>query len=159
LVHGDVMKSADQLRTKLPELRLMSALRGLFNHLISKDQRPGIRRGNASERHYAAAGSDFLCDQCLLWVKSGRGIRIEAGFFWWHTARRHLVLGVHVRFGSKADICSAKGHVRFTPNSDRKSGFPHKVMSALPPKANINRHSIGRRTAEPNPLDSRVSRL
>ena len=39
-----------------------------------------------------------------------------------------------VRFGSLADICSAKGHVRFTPNSDRKSGFPHKVMSALPPK-------------------------
>jgi len=27
-----------------------------------------------------------------------------------------------VRFGSKADICGAKGHVRFTPNSDRKSG-------------------------------------
>src|SRR4029450_12201107 len=23
----------------------------------------------------------------------------------------------------------------FTPNSDRKSGFPHRVMSALPPKA------------------------
>jgi hypothetical protein len=39
-----------------------------------------------------------------------------------------------VRFGSKADICSAKRHVRFAPNSDRKSGFPHKVMSALPPK-------------------------
>jgi hypothetical protein len=30
----------------------------------------------------------------------------------------------HVRFGSKADICSAQAHVRFTPNSDRKSGFP-----------------------------------
>ena len=29
---------------------------------------------------------------------------------------------VNVRFGSKADICSAKRHVRFTPNSDRKSG-------------------------------------
>ena len=28
----------------------------------------------------------------------------------------------HVRFGSKADMCSAKRHVRFTPNSDRKSG-------------------------------------
>ena len=27
----------------------------------------------------------------------------------------------HVRFGSLADICSAIGHVRFTPNSDRKS--------------------------------------
>jgi hypothetical protein len=42
-----------------------------------------------------------------------------------------------VRFGSLADICSAKGHVRFTPNSDRKSGFPHKVISALPPKADM----------------------
>ena len=28
----------------------------------------------------------------------------------------------NVRFGSKADICSAKRHVRFTPNSDCKSG-------------------------------------
>jgi len=27
--------------------------------------------------------------------------------------------------------------VRFTPNSDRESGFPHKVMSALPPKADM----------------------
>jgi hypothetical protein len=42
-----------------------------------------------------------------------------------------------VRFGSKADICAAKSDVRFTPNSDRKSGFPHKVMSALPPKADM----------------------
>jgi hypothetical protein len=24
----------------------------------------------------------------------------------------------YVRFGSKADMCSAKGHVRFTPESD-----------------------------------------
>jgi hypothetical protein len=30
-----------------------------------------------------------------------------------------------VPFGSKADICTAKSDVRFTPNSDRKSGFPH----------------------------------
>jgi hypothetical protein len=28
-------------------------------------------------------------------------------------------------------------HVRFTPNSDRESEFPHKVMSALPPKADM----------------------
>jgi hypothetical protein len=33
-------------------------------------------------------------------------------------------LAAHVRFGSKADICAAKTHVRFTPNSDRESGFP-----------------------------------
>src|SRR5262245_17198309 len=30
----------------------------------------------------------------------------------------------HVRFGSKADICSAQTNVRFTPNSDHKSGHP-----------------------------------
>jgi hypothetical protein len=39
----------------------------------------------------------------------------------------------HVRFGSEADICSAKRHVRFTPNSDRESRFPQKQlgMSAM----------------------------
>jgi hypothetical protein len=39
-----------------------------------------------------------------------------------------------VRFGSKADICGAPTHVRFTPNSDRESELPQKVMSALPRK-------------------------
>src|SRR5262245_21478526 len=50
---------------------------------------------------------------------------------------------IYVRFGSQADICSATGHVRFTPNSDRKSGHVQMVMSALPPKADVcgaNRH-------------------
>jgi hypothetical protein len=28
---------------------------------------------------------------------------------------------LNVRFGSKADICGATSHVRFAPNSDRKS--------------------------------------
>jgi hypothetical protein len=42
-----------------------------------------------------------------------------------------------VRFGSKADICGATSHVRFAPNSDRESGFPQKVMSALPLKADM----------------------
>jgi hypothetical protein len=32
---------------------------------------------------------------------------------------------------------SATAHVRFTLNSDRESGSPQKVMSALPPKADI----------------------
>jgi len=27
----------------------------------------------------------------------------------------------------KADICAATSHVRFTPNSDRKSGFPQSL--------------------------------
>jgi hypothetical protein len=39
--------------------------------------------------------------------------------------------------GHKRTICSAKGHVRFAPNSDRESGFPQTVMSALPPKADM----------------------
>jgi hypothetical protein len=34
----------------------------------------------------------------------------------------------HVRYGSKADICNAKRHVRFAPNSDRKREFPQKAI-------------------------------
>ena len=51
--------------------------------------------------------------------------------------RSGLVRWRDVRFGSLADICSAKGHVRFAPNSDRESGFPQTVMSALPLKADM----------------------
>ena len=43
----------------------------------------------------------------------------------------------NVRFGSLADVYSAKGLVRLTPNSDRESGFSQTVMSALPPKADM----------------------
>src|SRR5262249_37045208 len=53
-------------------------------------------------------------------------------------AQTTIVKGrVHVRFGSKADICNAKAHVRFTPESDRESGPPQTVMSALPPNASL----------------------
>jgi len=34
-------------------------------------------------------------------------------------------------------VCGAQAHVRFTPNSDRESEIPQKVMSALPPKADM----------------------
>ena len=34
-------------------------------------------------------------------------------------------------------MCAAKRHVRFTPKSDRESGLPQKVMSALTPKADM----------------------
>src|SRR5262245_48648478 len=40
-----------------------------------------------------------------------------------------------VRFGSIADMCAAKGNVRFTPNSDRNSEIPQRAMSALLPRA------------------------
>jgi len=42
-----------------------------------------------------------------------------------------------VRLGSLADICSAKGHVRFAPERDRESGHPRTVMFALPLKADV----------------------
>jgi hypothetical protein len=48
-----------------------------------------------------------------------------------------MVFRFNVRFGSKADIRAAKSDVRFTPESDRESGFPRKVMSALSPKADM----------------------
>ena len=51
--------------------------------------------------------------------------------------RRRQKGKTNVRFGSKADICSAKRHVRFTPGSDRESGLPLTVMSALPPYADM----------------------
>jgi hypothetical protein len=44
---------------------------------------------------------------------------------------------INVRFGSEADMCSAQAHVRFTPNSDRKSRHAADGLSALPPKADI----------------------
>jgi hypothetical protein len=34
-------------------------------------------------------------------------------------------------------MCTANGHVRFTPNSDRKNGHATMAMSALPPKADM----------------------
>jgi hypothetical protein len=39
--------------------------------------------------------------------------------------------------GKKQTMCSAKGHVRFTPNGDRESEIPQKAMSALAPKADM----------------------
>src|SRR5262245_35872054 len=44
---------------------------------------------------------------------------------------------VFQQYRSKADVRTAKRHVRFTPNSDRESGFSQTVMSALPPKADM----------------------
>jgi hypothetical protein len=46
--------------------------------------------------------------------------------------------------GQKADMCGAKGHVRFTPNSDRESGHQQTVVSALPPKADIHQCAVAR---------------
>jgi hypothetical protein len=42
---------------------------------------------------------------------------------------------LHVRFGSKADICDAKCDVRFAPNSDRESGFPARGHVRFTPES------------------------
>src|SRR5262245_18442864 len=47
--------------------------------------------------------------------------------------------GVDVRFGSKADICTAPVHVRFTPNSDIDCVFRHVCFG---PKADMFAYSI-----------------
>jgi hypothetical protein len=44
---------------------------------------------------------------------------------------------IDVRFGSQADVRTAKRHVRFTPDSDHESDFSQKPMSALTPKADM----------------------
>ena len=38
--------------------------------------------------------------------------------------------GGDVRFGSKADMCSAKRHVRFTPESRHRRDHPNRLYSA-----------------------------
>jgi hypothetical protein len=43
----------------------------------------------------------------------------------------------HVRFGSEADMCSAKGHVRFTPESDRESGHAANGHVCFTPKSGL----------------------
>src|SRR5262249_2323878 len=64
-----------------------------------------------------------------------------------------------VRFGSKADICGAISHVRFTPNSDRNSGHTRAVSQrvsclivSLPPSILLQRNDI--RTAKPTISDT-----
>jgi hypothetical protein len=54
----------------------------------------------------------------------------------------NLMLRPDVRFGSEADICSAKGHVRFAPNSDRTSRHAANGHVRFTPKDvyGANRH-------------------
>jgi hypothetical protein len=41
--------------------------------------------------------------------------------------------------GQKADIRTAQSHVRFTPNSDRESGFPAKSDVCFTPEEHQSR--------------------
>ena len=48
-----------------------------------------------------------------------------------------------VRFRSKADMCNAPTHVRFTPNSDRKSGILAKGHVCFTPESGHVRCTSG----------------
>ena len=52
-----------------------------------------------------------------------------------HPNTCHCSVSCHVRFGSLADICSAKNDVRFTPNSDRKSRHVTNVHVCFTPES------------------------
>src|SRR5215831_1734525 len=99
------------------------------------DQRTGPDRGFGTKprrRQIRAARrcARKLCEGQGL-VRRGSAFRAVSTF---EFQRPH-----DVRFGSKskADMCVAKSDVRFAPNSDRESGLPQTVMSALPLKADM----------------------
>jgi hypothetical protein len=48
-----------------------------------------------------------------------------------------LLCGPDVRFGSQADVRTAKRHVRFAPDSDQENDLSQKTMSALTPEADV----------------------
>ena len=66
-----------------------------------------------------------------------KAVKAEGGRRCWCRVLSRVTGARDVRFGSEADMCNAPTHVRFAPNSDRKSGPPQNVMSALGQKQTI----------------------
>jgi hypothetical protein len=56
---------------------------------------------------------------------------------WGGSHTRTCSVQAHVRFGSLADICSAKGMSALPPIATAKADMPQTVMSALAPKADM----------------------
>src|SRR5262245_11832895 len=71
---------------------------------------------------------DVLPKIPLIW---GRTLPTNNRIYPWATSPRTITVSNVDRKGG------ATSYVRFTPNSDRKSGLPQTVMSALPPKADM----------------------
>ena len=76
--------------------------------------------------------------------------------------QRRNLLAPHVRFGSLADMCAAKCHVRFTHNSDRKrdikkedcAQFEGQSVSALPSRVKCRPAPLGQAHRPPRCLDT-----
>jgi hypothetical protein len=56
-------------------------------------------------------------------------------------------MNMNVGFGSEADMCSAKRHIHFNPNSDRKSGHVMNFFWTLAARINSLRSASDRRSA------------
>ena len=63
-----------------------------------------------------------------------------------------MEVAVDVRFGSKADMCSANRHVRFSPNSDRENEFPQGSFAKadIYKRAKVNGVRVCRRCCRSN---------
>ena len=115
----------------LPETELFEPVRNLLHRRPSTDltlsvldrhvvgvYQPSPRSSTWAAPVRAHTEQGIVADLCTLEVAGDRGAESR-----------------NVRFGSKADICGAKCHVCFTPDSDHESGHVPIVMSALPPQA------------------------
>ena len=66
------------------------------------------------------------------------------------------MLESNVRFGSKADICSAKRHVRFTPKADMCGATSHVRFVPIP---DIARSAKAKEAANWGPSKKRKARV
>src|SRR5262245_48602213 len=107
------------------------------------DQRRGGGKYDGPNENSAAAGlSPWIVSipvhASLLWktmrYETGELFSADALKSSWIQVQPHLdETTADVRFGSKADMCSAQAHVRFTPNSDIDCVFRH-VIKDHPPR-------------------------
>src|SRR5262249_4613027 len=74
-------------------------------------------RGKRPCSQGAKRGDELAPPHVLLTLR----LKMTAYYIEWKLLCVTAKLGANVRFGSKADICSAKQHVRFTPKSGRSA--------------------------------------
>jgi hypothetical protein len=93
-------------------------------------------RGDRSCGSCAAEKRDeFPSSHCLSEAQDGASYRLNP--MRWKGVAARPIQPRYVRFGSSADICTAMGHVRFTPNSDRESRFPKSSCPLYPRKGTL----------------------
>jgi len=66
------------------------------------------------------------------------------------------MVGGNVRFGSQADVRTAKRHVRFTPDSDHESDFSQTHVCFDPKSGRVQRTRLCRLRARSGHIDIRI---